>query len=70
MLKSLSDILCMQDKYTKASETLTEARRQFLEIGDVLSMAQCSKSLGDILCMQSKYTEASKTLTEASKTIP
>ena len=36
-----------------------------LEIGDVLSVAQCSQSLGDILYMQAEYTEASKLLTEA-----
>jgi len=63
--RSLGNILYMQDKYTEASETLTEARRRFLEIGDVLGAAQCSQSLGNILRMQSKYTEASETLTEA-----
>jgi nucleoside recognition membrane protein YjiH len=67
MLKSLGDILRMQAKYTEASDTLTEARRQFLEIGDVFGAAQCSQSLGDILCMQAKYTEASDTLTEARR---
>ena len=56
-----------QDKYTEASETLTEAWRQLLEIGDVLGEAKCSQSLGDILLMQDKYTEASETLTEAQR---
>jgi hypothetical protein len=55
----------MQDKYTKTSETLTEAQKQFLEIGNVFGVAQCSQSLGGVLCLQSKYTKASKTLTEA-----
>jgi len=65
VLQFESKILARQDKYTKASETLMEARRQFLEIGDVFGAAQCSKSLGDILRMQNKYTKASETLTEA-----
>ena len=60
-------ILLMQAKYTEASDTLQEARRQFLEIGDVLGAAQCLHSFGDILRMQAKYTEASDTLTEARR---
>ena len=61
--QSLGNILRMQSKYTEASETLTEAQRQFFEIGSVLGVAQCSQHLGDILLMQSKYTEASGALT-------
>ena len=57
----------MQSKYIEASETLTEARRQFLEIGDVFGAAQCLQSLSDILRMQDKFTEALETLTEAQR---
>jgi hypothetical protein len=57
----------MQNKYTEASNTLKEAQKQFLEIGDVLGAAQCSQSLGNILHIQNKYTEASDTLAEAAK---
>jgi tetratricopeptide (TPR) repeat protein len=60
-------ILLMQAKYTEASDTLQEARRQFLEIGDVLGAARCFRGLGDILRMQAKYIEASDTLTEARR---
>ncbi|KIM83176.1 hypothetical protein PILCRDRAFT_7145 [Piloderma croceum F 1598] len=67
VLKCVGDVLYSQSRYTDASKTLTEARRQFLEIGDVLGAAQCSESLGNILCMQAKYTEASNTLTETQK---
>ena len=57
----------MQDKYTEASDTLREARRQFLEIGDVLGAAQCLQSLGNIFCMQNEYIEASEALIEAQR---
>jgi len=60
----MGSILHRQAKYTEASDTLTGARRQFLEIGDVLGVAQCSQTLGDILRMQAKYPEASDTLTK------
>ena len=36
----LGEIFYLQDKYTEASETLAEARRQFLEIDDILGAAQ------------------------------
>jgi tetratricopeptide (TPR) repeat protein len=67
VLHSLGYILLIQAKNIEASKTLTEARRQFLELGDVLNAAQCSKGLGEILRMQAKYTEASDTLTEARR---
>ena len=67
VLQLAGELLYLQAKDTEASESLTEARRQFLEIGDVLGVAQCSQPLGDILRLQSKYTEASETLTEARK---
>jgi tetratricopeptide (TPR) repeat protein len=67
ILLHLGDILRMQAKNTEASETLTEAQRQFIKIGDVLGVAQCSKSLGDILYIQAKYTEASEALTKAQR---
>jgi hypothetical protein len=57
----------MLSKSTEVSDTLTEARRQFIEIGHALGKAQCSRSLGDILRMQNKYTEAYNTLTEAPR---
>jgi len=44
---------------------LPEARSQFLRIGQVLDLAQCSRSLGGILRMQFKYPKASETLTES-----
>jgi tetratricopeptide (TPR) repeat protein len=65
VLQFTGEVLNLQAKYLEASETVTEARRQFLEIGDVRSIAQCSQRLGNILRMQSKYTEASETLIEA-----
>jgi tetratricopeptide (TPR) repeat protein len=61
----LGNILYMQAKYTKASEILTEAQRQFIKIGNALGVAQCSQSLGDILRMQHKYIEAYEILSEA-----
>jgi tetratricopeptide (TPR) repeat protein len=67
VLQLAGETLHRQDKYTEASETLTEAQRQFLEIGHILDAAQCSRSLGDILRMQNKYTEASDTLTESRR---
>jgi hypothetical protein len=39
----------MQAKYTEASEALTEAKRQFLNIGDAQGAAHCSEILNDIL---------------------
>jgi tetratricopeptide (TPR) repeat protein len=57
----------MQGKYHKASTTLTDAQRQFNEIGDVHGAALCSRSLGNTLRMQKKYTEASTTLAEAQR---
>ena len=57
----------MQAKYTEASEALTEAKRQFFDIGSALGAAQCLKSLGNILHRQHKYTEASEALTEAQR---
>jgi tetratricopeptide (TPR) repeat protein len=65
IFQSLGDILYRQSKYTEASETLAEARRQFLEVGDILGAARCSQSFGHILYMQDKYTDASETLIEA-----
>jgi tetratricopeptide (TPR) repeat protein len=67
ILRRLGNILRMQAKYTEAIETLTEARRQFIEIGDVVGAAKCSKNLGNILRMQAKYTQASEILTEAQR---
>ena len=67
VLQLAGELLYLQAKDTEASESLTEARRQFLKIGSVLGVAQCSQSLGNILRTQSKYTEASETLTEARK---
>ena len=67
VLQLAGELLYLQAKDTEASESLTEARRQFLEIGSVLGMAQCSQSLCNILRMQCKYTEASETLTEARR---
>jgi tetratricopeptide (TPR) repeat protein len=63
----LGKILYGQAKYTEASDTLTEARRQFLEIGDVLDAAQCLQSLGYVLRMEGKYTEALDTWTDARR---
>jgi hypothetical protein len=57
----------MQDKYAEASEIVTEARRQFLDIGSVLDAAYCSQSLGRILHEQGKYTKATGALTEARR---
>ena len=38
---------------------------QFIEIGDILGAAQCSRSLGNVLGMQSRYDEATAVLKEA-----
>jgi tetratricopeptide (TPR) repeat protein len=67
VLQWLGCILHIQAKNTEASKTLIEARRQFLELGDVLNAAQCSKTLGSSLLMEAKYTEASETLTEVRR---
>jgi hypothetical protein len=42
----------MQSKYTEASESLTAARSQFLEIGHVHGATGCSQSLDEIIRMQ------------------
>jgi len=52
----------MQNKYTEASNNLTELKGQYFEIGDIAGVAECMHSLGDILYMQDKYTEASALL--------
>ena len=44
---------------------LKEARAQFIEMGDVLGPAGCSKTLGKILGMQIRYDEATDVLQEA-----
>jgi tetratricopeptide (TPR) repeat protein len=67
VLQLAGENLLLQAKYTEASEALTEARRQFLKIDNILGAAQCSRSFGEILCIQSKYTEAFETLIEARR---
>ena len=67
VLQLAGDILHLQAKNSEASETLIEAQREFLEIGDVFGATQCSRSLGNILCLQDKYTEASETLKETQR---
>ena len=57
----------MQNNYSEAFDTLTEAQQQFLNIGYPLGATQCSQSLGKILFMQHKYAEASEMLTEARR---
>ena len=44
---------------------LKEVRAQFIEMGDVLGPAECSKTLGKILGMQIRYDEATDVLQEA-----
>ena len=44
---------------------LKEVRVQFIEMGDVLDPAKCSKTLGKILGMQIRYDEATDVLQEA-----
>jgi tetratricopeptide (TPR) repeat protein len=60
-------VFYMQHKYTDASDTLKEARRQYLEIGHVHGAARCFTSLGYIFYLQAKYTEGFNTLTEARR---
>ena len=55
----------MQYKYTEASEALTKAQKQFLDIGNALGVAQHLQSLRDILYMQDQYTKTSEALTGA-----
>jgi tetratricopeptide (TPR) repeat protein len=65
VLQTLGIILHIQTKYAEASEILTKAQTQFLDIGNVRGAAQCSQSLGNIFRMLCQYTEASNILTEA-----
>jgi tetratricopeptide (TPR) repeat protein len=67
ILRRLGNMLFIQAKYTEASETVKEARRQFFNIGDVVQAVYCSQRLGEALRMQAKYTEASEILTEAQR---
>ncbi|KZP29447.1 hypothetical protein FIBSPDRAFT_946728, partial [Athelia psychrophila] len=55
----------MQSNYPEAAAILTDARAQFVETGNRLGAAQCSRSLGDILNDQGNYSEATAILTDA-----
>jgi hypothetical protein len=55
----------MQSNYEGAADIIKKARDQFVEIGDQLGAAQCSRSMGNILQMQDNYQEAENVLIKA-----
>ncbi|KZP07304.1 TPR-like protein [Athelia psychrophila] len=56
----------MQARYWHIpGEIMFKRDEWFLEIGDRLGAAQCSRRLGDILRMQGNYSEATRILTDA-----
>jgi tetratricopeptide (TPR) repeat protein len=67
VFQCLGETLRIQNRYADASDTLTKAQRQFIEIVHVQGVAQCSRRLGEILRMQSKHAKASEILSEAQK---
>ncbi|KZP07391.1 TPR-like protein [Athelia psychrophila] len=58
-------ILHMQCEYVAATSASTQARHLFLDIGDHLGAAHCTRTLGEILRMQSNYSEATVVLADA-----
>ena len=55
----------MQGELSEAAIVVADARAQFIEVGERLGDARCTRSLGQILLAQSKYAEAANFLTHA-----
>ncbi|KAF8576640.1 TPR-like protein [Ramaria rubella] len=66
-LQSLGDIQYMLGNYKDAQDTLAEAQRQFVAIGDQLGAAQSLQSLGNIQHMLGNYKDTQDTLAEAQR---